>query len=47
MAAESSTFESVKAIVLSAHKNTTSEEKISFYDRWAENYDQVRKETLS
>ncbi|XP_014832791.1 PREDICTED: Williams-Beuren syndrome chromosomal region 27 protein-like isoform X2 [Poecilia mexicana] len=40
MSADSNTFESVKAAVLSAHKSTTSEEKISFYNRWAENYEQ-------
>lgn len=46
MSADSNTFESVKAVILSAHKSTTSEEKVSFYNRWAENYDQVRKDTL-
>lgn len=40
MAAESNEFERVKAVILSAHKNTTSEEKISFYNAWAENYNQ-------
>ncbi|XP_005813149.2 methyltransferase-like protein 27 isoform X3 [Xiphophorus maculatus] len=40
MSADSNTFESVKAVILSAHKSTTSEEKVSFYNRWAENYDQ-------
>ncbi|XP_023197394.1 methyltransferase-like protein 27 isoform X1 [Xiphophorus maculatus] len=41
MSADSNTFESVKAVILSAHKSTTSEEKVSFYNRWAENYDQL------
>ncbi|XP_029923909.1 methyltransferase-like protein 27 [Myripristis murdjan] len=40
MSAENRTFENVKAVILSAHKNTTSSNKITFYDNWAENYDQ-------
>ncbi|XP_047235095.1 methyltransferase-like protein 27 isoform X1 [Girardinichthys multiradiatus] len=39
MSANSNTFDSVKAAILSAHKSTTSEEKVSFYNRWAETYD--------
>ncbi|XP_035998872.1 methyltransferase-like protein 27 [Fundulus heteroclitus] len=39
MSADNNTFESVKSVILSAHKNTTSEEKVSFYNRWADNYD--------
>uniref|UniRef100_A0A3Q3PZF1 Methyltransferase domain-containing protein n=1 Tax=Monopterus albus TaxID=43700 RepID=A0A3Q3PZF1_MONAL len=34
------TFEHVKAAIQSLHKNTTSEEKVNFYNSWAENYDQ-------
>lgn len=42
MSAVANTFENVKAVILSAHKNTTSTDKVSFYNSWAENYDQVR-----
>ena len=42
MAAVTKTFESVKATVLSAHKSTTSGDKVDFYSSWAKNYDQVR-----
>lgn len=42
MSAVTNTFEKVKALILSVHKGTTSKEKIDFYNRWAENYDQVR-----
>ncbi|XP_026183779.1 methyltransferase-like protein 27 [Mastacembelus armatus] len=34
------TFENVKAVILSAHKSTTPREKVSFYNSWADNYDQ-------
>ncbi|XP_029030260.1 methyltransferase-like protein 27 [Betta splendens] len=34
------TFENVKAVILSAHKSTTSRDKVGFYNSWAENYDQ-------
>lgn len=40
MAAATYTFENVKATILSAHKNTTSREKVNFYSSWAENYEQ-------
>ncbi|XP_006784905.1 methyltransferase-like protein 27 isoform X2 [Neolamprologus brichardi] len=40
MSAVANTFENVKAVILSAHKNTTSRDKVSFYNSWAENYDQ-------
>lgn len=43
MSSENRTFENVKAVILSAHKDTTSSSKITFYDNWAENYDQVRR----
>ncbi|XP_061596838.1 methyltransferase-like protein 27 [Cololabis saira] len=33
-------FEHVKAVISSAHKCTTSEEKVNFYNTWANNYDQ-------
>lgn len=42
MSSVANTFENVKAVILSAHKNTTSTDKVSFYNSWAENYDQVR-----
>ncbi|XP_040005977.1 methyltransferase-like protein 27 isoform X2 [Xiphias gladius] len=40
MSASNNTFENVKAVILSAHKSTTSREKVDFYNSWAENYDQ-------
>ncbi|XP_023252857.1 methyltransferase-like protein 27 isoform X1 [Seriola lalandi dorsalis] len=40
MSAATNTFESVKAVILSAHKSTTSTDKVNFYNSWAENYDQ-------
>ncbi|KAM6907272.1 methyltransferase-like protein 27 [Xenentodon cancila] len=40
MSAASNRFEHVKAVILSAHKSTTSKEKINFYNTWADNYDQ-------
>ncbi|XP_073335525.1 methyltransferase-like protein 27 [Pagrus major] len=40
MSAVTNTFENVKAVILSCHKNSTSEEKVNFYNSWAENYDQ-------
>ncbi|TNN48301.1 Williams-Beuren syndrome chromosomal region 27 protein [Liparis tanakae] len=40
MASSSNTFENVKAKVLSAHESVTLEEKVDFYNSWAENYDQ-------
>ncbi|KAM9729143.1 methyltransferase-like protein 27 isoform 2-T3 [Menidia menidia] len=40
MSSANNTFENVKAVILSAHKSTTSREKVSFYNSWAENYDQ-------
>lgn len=41
MSAVTNTYEKVKAVILSAHKNSTTEEKINFYNSWAQNYDQV------
>lgn len=41
MSAVTTTFESVKAVVLSAHKCTTRGESVNFYNNWAENYEQV------
>ena len=43
MSTVNNTFETVKAVIVSAHKSTTPREKVNFYDSWAENYDQVRK----
>ncbi|XP_033834659.1 methyltransferase-like protein 27 [Periophthalmus magnuspinnatus] len=40
MASSSDQFERVKAVILSCHEDTSAEEKINFYDTWAENYDQ-------
>ncbi|KAM9437302.1 methyltransferase-like protein 27 isoform 2-T2 [Salvelinus alpinus] len=34
------TFEDVKDVILSAHKNTEAGDKVGFYNTWAENYDQ-------
>ncbi|XP_035811841.2 methyltransferase-like protein 27 isoform X2 [Amphiprion ocellaris] len=42
MSAVPNTFENVKAVILSAHKGTTSKEKVDFYNSWAENYDQLK-----
>lgn len=42
MSANTNTYESMKAVILSAHECTTSREKIKFYNTWAETYDQVR-----
>lgn len=41
MSAVTNTFENVKAVILSAHENSTTEEKLNFYNSWAQNYDQV------
>ncbi|KAM9450438.1 methyltransferase-like protein 27 isoform 1-T2 [Clarias gariepinus] len=38
--AETRTFVDVKNTILSAHKNTGPEEKVAFYDTWAESYEQ-------
>ncbi|XP_053504868.1 methyltransferase-like protein 27 isoform X2 [Ictalurus furcatus] len=38
--ADTRTFEDVRNTVLSAHKNTGSEEKVTFYNTWAESYEQ-------
>uniref|UniRef100_A0A8C1I125 Uncharacterized protein n=1 Tax=Cyprinus carpio carpio TaxID=630221 RepID=A0A8C1I125_CYPCA len=35
----SQTFSDVRNVILSAHKNTGAQDKVSFYDTWAENYD--------
>ncbi|CAG08869.1 unnamed protein product [Tetraodon nigroviridis] len=40
MSAVTKTYESVKAVILSAHKSTTTREKLNFYNSWAQNYDQ-------
>ncbi|XP_051956173.1 methyltransferase-like protein 27 isoform X2 [Xyrauchen texanus] len=40
MANPSRTFSNVKNVILSAHKNTGAHDKVSFYDTWAENYEQ-------
>ncbi|TRY57551.1 hypothetical protein DNTS_023496 [Danionella cerebrum] len=34
------TFSDVKRVILSAHENTGVQDKISFYDTWADNYEQ-------
>ncbi|KAJ7996097.1 hypothetical protein DPEC_G00233540 [Dallia pectoralis] len=33
------TFEDVKDVILSAHKNTAAGDKVNFYNTWAEDYD--------
>ncbi|XP_051537690.1 methyltransferase-like protein 27 [Myxocyprinus asiaticus] len=40
MANPSRTFSNVKNVILSAHKNTGAQDKVGFYDTWAENYEQ-------
>ncbi|XP_074528676.1 methyltransferase-like protein 27 [Halichoeres trimaculatus] len=40
MSASRKTFEDVRAAVLSCHENCTLQDKMKFYDSWAENYDQ-------
>lgn len=40
MASTEDQFERVRAVIFSAHEDISSEAKISFYDSWAENYDQ-------
>ncbi|XP_069395574.1 methyltransferase-like protein 27 [Paralichthys olivaceus] len=40
MSVGSNTFEDVKAVVSSAHNNTTYRQMVDFYSSWAENYDQ-------
>lgn len=41
MANTSRTFSDVRNVILSAHKNTGAQDKVGFYDTWAENYEQV------
>ncbi|KAM4620197.1 methyltransferase-like protein 27 [Polymixia lowei] len=40
MSAVTRTFEEVKDVILSVHKNATNSDKMTFYNNWAENYDQ-------
>ncbi|KAM3869261.1 methyltransferase-like protein 27 [Diretmus argenteus] len=40
MAAVTRTLEHVKEVILSAHNCTSSDDKITFYNNWADNYDQ-------
>ncbi|XP_030602567.1 methyltransferase-like protein 27 isoform X2 [Archocentrus centrarchus] len=40
MSAVTDTFEHVKAVIQSVHKNATSRDKINFYNSWAEHYEQ-------
>lgn len=40
MSANTKTLEDVRATVLSCHENCTLQDKMKFYDSWAENYDQ-------
>ncbi|XP_016357021.1 methyltransferase-like protein 27 [Sinocyclocheilus anshuiensis] len=40
MANSSRTFSDVRNVILSAHKNTGAQDKVGFYDTWAENYEQ-------
>jgi len=41
MANSRRTFSDVRNKILSAHKNTGAQDKVGFYDIWAENYEQV------
>ncbi|XP_057216051.1 methyltransferase-like protein 27 isoform X2 [Triplophysa rosa] len=34
------TFSDVRNVILSAHRNTDTQDKVGFYDTWAENYEQ-------
>nr|XP_015223089.1 PREDICTED: Williams-Beuren syndrome chromosomal region 27 protein isoform X2 [Lepisosteus oculatus] len=43
MAEAGRTFSEVKDVILSAHKESTVEDKIGFYNNWAENYEQLQK----
>lgn len=43
MATVTNTFENVKAAVLLAHKNSSTADKIGFYNNWAKNYERVRQ----
>ncbi|XP_055035914.2 methyltransferase-like protein 27 [Misgurnus anguillicaudatus] len=38
--ANARTFADVRNVILSAHKNTGAQDKVGFYDKWAENYEQ-------
>ncbi|XP_041657708.1 methyltransferase-like protein 27 isoform X2 [Cheilinus undulatus] len=40
MSAGNKTLDDVRSTILSAHKGSTLEDKITFYDSWAENYEQ-------
>ncbi|KAK1157452.1 methyltransferase-like protein 27 [Acipenser oxyrinchus oxyrinchus] len=40
MAAAERTFSDVKEVILSAHKDTVAEDKVGFYNKWANNYEQ-------
>eukprot|EP00066_Takifugu_rubripes_P006359 XP_003971103.2 PREDICTED: Williams-Beuren syndrome chromosomal region 27 protein-like [Takifugu rubripes] len=40
MSEVTNTYEKVKAVILSAHKSSTTREKVNFYNSWAQNYDQ-------
>ncbi|XP_067279467.1 methyltransferase-like protein 27 [Pseudorasbora parva] len=40
MANTSRTFSDVRNVILSAHKNAGAQEKVGFYDTWAESYEQ-------
>ncbi|KAM9788862.1 methyltransferase-like protein 27 [Neosynchiropus ocellatus] len=39
MSAVSKSFEDVRAVIQAAHKNVTAEEKVNFYNSWAQTYD--------
>ncbi|KAK9955494.1 hypothetical protein ABG768_015366 [Culter alburnus] len=40
MANASRTFSDVRNVILSAHKNTGAQDKVGFYETWAEDYEQ-------
>ncbi|KAG7259925.1 hypothetical protein CRUP_028888 [Coryphaenoides rupestris] len=39
MSSETRTLDNVKDIILSAHKDISTADKVDFYNTWAENYD--------
>lgn len=41
MANSGRTFSDVRNVILSAHKNTGAQDKVGFYETWAEDYEQV------
>lgn len=42
MGEQKRTFADVKNVILSAHENSGPRDKVCFYNKWAEKYDEVR-----